>query len=258
MKNVLIVCLYPKDKVSGQRFRFEQYLDYLTQNGFKITFSNLLSERDYSFYYKKGYYLQKAILVLKGIIKRYIEIQSASQYDLVLIHREGFLLGNPYFERQFARKAKVIFDFDDATWITSIVSENNKWAGFLKSPNKTRNVIEVSKMVFAGNQYLAGYASQYNNNVKIVPTTIDTDKYKPAYNSKKDKICIGWSGSFSTIEHFMTCIEALQLIKHKYGAKVYFKVIGSEDYQNPELGIRGLPWREETDCLLYTSDAADE
>ncbi len=84
MKNVLIVCLYPKNKVPGQRFRFEQYLDYLTENGFNITFSNLLSERDYSFYYKKGNYFKKTLLVLKSICKRYNQLRSASKYDIIL------------------------------------------------------------------------------------------------------------------------------------------------------------------------------
>lgn len=103
MKNVLIICIYPLDKVPGQRFRFEQYLDYLSANGFKITFSNLLSEKDYSFYYKKGNYFKKAALVLKSIAKRFKQLQSASKYDLIFIFREGFLLGSSYFERQLAK-----------------------------------------------------------------------------------------------------------------------------------------------------------
>ena len=247
MKNVLIICIYPKDKVPGQRFRFEQYLGYLSANGFNITFSNLLTEKDYSLYYKKGNYLKKSLLVLKSIIKRYKQLQSAAKYDLIFIFREGFLLGSSYFERQFAKKSKVIFDYDDAIWITSTVSENNRWLWFLKNPNKTRRIIEVSQMIFAGNNYLGDYAKQFNNNVVIVPTTIDTNEYTPAYNVNKEKICIGWSGSFSTIVHFTTCLDALKIIKKKYGDKVYFKVIGSVDYYNAELNIHGLPWQKETE-----------
>jgi glycosyltransferase involved in cell wall biosynthesis len=234
--------------VPGQRFRFEQYLDYLAENGFNITFSNLLSENDFSIYYTKGNYFKKALLVIKSIRKRYSELISASKYDIIFIFREGFFLGNSYFERQFAKRSNVIFDYDDAIWITSDVSANNKLFRFLKSPDKTRKIIQVSKMVFAGNEYLADYAKQYNMNVVIVPTTINTDEYLPNHNYQNgDRICIGWSGSFSTIVHFMTCLEALKLIKEKYGDKVYFKVIGSEDYHNEELGIKGLPWRKETE-----------
>jgi glycosyltransferase involved in cell wall biosynthesis len=246
MKNVLIVCIYPKDKVPGQRFRFEQYLEYLSQNGFNITFSNLLSEKDYSFYYKKGNYIRKALLLFKSIIKRYKDVRSASKYDLIFIFREGFLLGSSYFERQLAKRSKVIFDYDDAIWITSVLSENS-WLWFLKNPNKTKKIIEVSQMVFSGNRYLAEYAEKYNAKVVIVPTTIDTNEYKPAYNPKNEKICIGWSGSFSTIVHFTTCLDALKIIKKKYGDKVYFKVIGSVDYQHAELNIQGLPWTKETE-----------
>ena len=247
MKNVLIVCLYPKNKVPGQRFRFEQYLDYLSENGFNITFSNLLSENDYSFYYKKGNYLRKALLVLKSISKRYNQLRYASKYDIIFIFREGFFLGSSYFERQFAKKSNVIFDYDDAIWITSDVSKNNKSFKFLKNPDKTRRIIQAAKMIFAGNQFLADYAKQYNENVVIVPTTINTNEYLPAYNYQDGPVCVGWSGSFSTIVHFMTCVEALKLIKKKYGDTVYFKVIGSEDYHNVELGIQGLPWRKETE-----------
>jgi glycosyltransferase involved in cell wall biosynthesis len=247
MKKVLIVCIYPKNKVPGQRFRFEQYLDFLSQSGFEITFSNLLSEEDYSYYYRKGSYFKKFRLVLKSWWKRFRQLNTVGNYDLIFIFREAFFLGNSYFEKQFAKKSKVIFDYDDAIWITSEISKNNKLFHFLKNPNKTAKIIKTSKLIFAGNDYLANYAKQFNQNVRIVPTTIDTDKYLPSRNFKKEKICIGWSGSFSTIVHFETCLTALKKIKEKYRSKVYFKVIGSSDYYNKELEIQGLAWESETE-----------
>jgi glycosyltransferase involved in cell wall biosynthesis len=247
MKKILIVCVYPKNKVPGQRFRFEQYLDFLSQNGFEITFSNLLSEEDYSFYYSKGNYFKKFRLVLKSCVKRFKEISTASNYDLIFIFREAFFLGNFYFEKQFAKKSKVIFDYDDAIWITSEISKNNKLFHFLKNPNKTSKIIKASRIVFAGNNYLADYAKQFNQNVRIIPTTINTHKYLPIVRNKKSKICIGWSGSFSTIVHFETSVSALIKIKEKYANMVYFKVIGSPDYYNKELEIQGLAWKSETE-----------
>jgi len=62
-----------------------------------------------------------------------------------------------------------------------------------------------------------------------------------------DRVCVGWSGSFTTIEHFETALPALRLVKEKYGDRVYFKVIGDGSYRNAELGITGLPWRKDTE-----------
>jgi glycosyltransferase involved in cell wall biosynthesis len=157
------------------------------------------------------------------------------------------MLGTTFFEKRYARKTRVIYDFDDAIWLSASTSGQNRRLAFLKKPSKTSDIIALSTMVFAGNQYLADYASQFNRNVVIVPTTIDTREYQPAKDILKERVCIGWSGSFSTIAHFQTSLEALKRIKEKYGDKVYFKVIGDANYRNEELGIIGQDWKRETE-----------
>src|SRR5258706_1527611 len=231
---ILIVCLHMPDRAPAQRFRFEQYLDCLAANGIQCTYSNLLQAGDYKYFYKKGHYTRKLAIVIKSFFKRFRELKKVKEYDIVFIQREAIMLGTSYFERQCAKRSKVVCDYDDAIWLEQI-SGPNKIFRFLKIPDKTKGIIKTSTLIFAGNQYLADYASQFNNHVVIVPTTINTDEYKPAYNINKDKICIGWSGSFSTIVHFETCIEPLRILKQKYGPKIYFKVIGDEKYRDEEL-----------------------
>jgi len=46
MKNVLILCAHRPKRSPSQRYRFEQYLPFLEQQGFKFTFSYLLNEKD--------------------------------------------------------------------------------------------------------------------------------------------------------------------------------------------------------------------
>jgi glycosyltransferase involved in cell wall biosynthesis len=156
------------------------------------------------------------------------------------------MLGTSFFERQFARKAKMIFDFDDSIWVQN-VSAGNKMFSFFKNAEKTKDIIAKADLVFAGNNYLAGFARQFNENVVIVPTTIDTEIYKPILKNAKEKICIGWSGSITTIEHMETKMQALKAIKNKYGNKVYFKIIGDGRYYNEDLKTQGLPWKKETE-----------
>ena len=243
---VLIVTHHYPDRAPGQRFRFEQYLSYLRTCGFEIDVSFLLNEKDDKVFYSKGNYAGKFRIVCKSIFKRLKDLFRAADYDIIFVFREAIFLGTIFFEKKFARKAKMIFDFDDSIWVHN-VSEANRLFSVLKNPGKTRKIMEVSDLIFAGNNYLAAYASQFNKNVVIVPTTIDTDEYKRTEIPPNESICIGWSGSITTIEHLKTRMEALRRIKRKYGDRVYFKIIGDANFIDKDLNIRGLTWKKENE-----------
>ncbi len=218
-------------------------LPYLEQNGFSFCFSYLISEKDDKFFYKKGNYLKKLGVLFRSITKRFNDILKSKKFDLVFVQREAIMLGTAFFERYWSKKLPLIFDFDDSIWLPN-VSEANKSLAFLKSFSKTSKLISIADLVFAGNQYLADYALKYNNSVVIIPTTIDTEEYqrKNVVRKYPNKVCIGWSGSITTIQHFEFVIPALIQIKKIFGEKVYFKVIGDASYFNKELEIKGLPW----------------
>ncbi|HEX8503839.1 MAG TPA: glycosyltransferase family 4 protein [Hymenobacter sp.] len=248
MKRILFVAMHRPDRSPSQRFRFEQYIDYLRQNGFDSDYSYLISAEDDKVLYNAGNYLGKLKIFAKSAAKRLGNVLNVGKYDIVFIQREAFMIGTTVFERLFANsKAKVVFDFDDSIWMQN-VSEGNKGLGFLKNADKTKDIITASDLIFAGNDYLANYAKAYNKNVVVVPTTIDTDEYRRAtVPPHPGRVCVGWSGSFTTIQHFETSLPALRLLKTKYGEKVYFKVIGDGNYRNQELDIVGLPWKKNTE-----------
>jgi glycosyltransferase involved in cell wall biosynthesis len=244
MKKVLFWVLHRPDRSPSQRFRFEQYLSYLKENGYDYDYSYLINKEDDKVFYGSGNYLKKLKILLKSIWKRYTELSKAKRYDLVFIQRECFMLGTAWFEKRMAKKTKMIFDFDDAIWLHAI-SDGNKALAFLKDASKTERIIKAAHLVFAGNDYLADYARKFNPNVVIIPTTVNTDLFVRHPQPQRAAICIGWSGSFSTIPHFESCLESLRIIKAKYGDKVYFKVIGDGNYKNEELNIKGIPWTAE-------------
>lgn len=243
-KKILFLGIHRQGRSPSQRFRFEQYLDYLQQQGFDCELSSIIRAEDDKVFYGAGNYWGKLKILIRSLFKRWKETRKAKKYDLVFVQRESFMLGTTYFEKRFAQKTKLIFDFDDSIWL-NVISEGNKKFKFLKDAGKTKNLIELSHMVFAGNAYLADYAKQFNPNVKIVPTTVDTDHHKRIDRAANKRVCIGWSGSFSTIEHLETALPALYQIKEKYGDQVYFKVIGDPNYKNEKLDIIGVPWTAE-------------
>lgn len=246
MPSILFVCLHRPDRSPSQRFRFEQYIGHLEENDFSIRFSYLLNQRDDKSFYSPGKHVAKSRILLKSFSRRVYESFFGKKYDIVFVQRECFMLGTSFFEKRFAKRSNLVFDFDDSIWLQT-VSDANKKFGFLKNADKTKEIIKVADLVIAGNQYLANYALQFNKNTVIIPTTIDTESYKPVNKKPGDKVCIGWSGSFSTIAHFEYHLNALKRVKEKYNDKVWFKVIGDPSYFNKELGIKGLAWKKETE-----------
>lgn len=254
MKKILFVASHRPGRAPGQRFRFEQYFSYLEQNGYSCTLSHIISEEDDKVLYKKGHYLQKAEIAMRSFMKRLKDARSASQYDIIFIFREAFMTGSTYFEKRFTRSgAKTVFDFDDAIWLLDTSAANKRFE-WMKDGGKTGKIISMCDMVFAGNAYLADFASGFNKNVVIIPTTIDTDEYvRMKTDRTDDAVCIGWSGSITTIKHFEYAVPFLRRIKQKYDDKVKIKVVGDASYVNEELGIKGLGWNRHDEIKELSS-----
>ncbi|HNW70694.1 MAG TPA: glycosyltransferase family 4 protein [Bacteroidales bacterium] len=244
MKKVLFVVAHRPGRSPGQRFRFEQYVGYLEQKGFLCDLSFLLNEKDDKFFYSNGFYFRKFLILLKSIRHRFKDLKRAREYDIVFIYREAVMFGSAFFEKKFKKNgAKIILDFDDAIWLMD-VSEGNKKLRWLKRPSKTADILKISDMAFVGNSYLAKYAGQYNGNVKIIPTTLDTEKTIVHKKESDKQVCIGWTGSNTTLKHFELAVPFLKKIQEKYPGKIRIKLISNVNHAEGS-GISFCKWSKE-------------
>ncbi len=266
MPNVLLLCDHRPKRSPSQRYRFEQYLPFLQQNGFKFTWSFLLNEKDDETFYRKGKTIAKILIILKTIFIRLKDVPRFKKFDIIFIQREAQFLGTSYFEKKaFKSGAKVIFDFDDSIWFADTSPENKKWE-FIKKPQKFFKNITYAHTIVAGNKYLADTAfkslslslsklsplkisgNEPDINLYVIPTTIDTNIHLPKPELRnKDYITIGWSGSISTIKHFEMVVPVLIQIANRYNDKVRFKIIGQTNYTNHLLPVESLNWSEESE-----------
>ena len=232
----------------GQRFRFEQYLDYLNSKGIQCDISFLLNEKDDAAFYSHGHYFAKFRILLKSLLIRSKDLKRCKDYDLIFIYREAVMFGSAYFEKRMFRKGcRIVLDYDDAIWMMD-VSEANKKLKWLKRPLKTREIISYSRAVFVGNNFLGTYAEAFNKNVKIVPTTIVASSFqRQRQRIDKDSVCLGWTGSYTTLKHFKTAIPFLKILLEKYGSKIYIKLISDEPPQQDEIEIQFCKWNKETE-----------
>ncbi len=237
-----IPCLlpYPYDTVPGQRFRWEQWEHLLQKENIflkKIFFSDnffiTLKNKKNIFLIIYYFYLYLKFIIL---------ICFSFKHSTFVVFRNCTLGGPPIVEiilKLFGKR--VIFDFDDAIQYGSENNSNWFFSYFVRCDWKFKVIIQLSNLVIAGNKNLKKFACKFNKNVEIIPTTIDTNKYKLVKKKYNKSITIGWSGSASTSKYIENFLPQLLQIQKKKKFKIV--IIGSK------LNIKN----KNVNCLKWSS-----
>jgi glycosyltransferase involved in cell wall biosynthesis len=244
MAKVLFLVPYPPGEAPSQRFRFEHYFASLHKQGFTFHIQSFLTKKNWRIFYGPSNILAKVAALAGGFMKRWVALFHALSYDFIFIHREAAPIGPPFFEFILSKilLRKIIYDFDDAIWLTDktnegFIEKTIRWRG------KVKWICRWSYKVSCGNEYLRSYAAKFNHRAFLIPTTIDTDhghtislKVRKNHN---EKIVIGWTGSRTTLKYLQLLEKDLQQLEEKYPhAEVH--VIADE---KPELALKRLHFR---------------
>ncbi|HET7286569.1 MAG TPA: glycosyltransferase, partial [Pyrinomonadaceae bacterium] len=240
----LMPALY--DTSPSQRYRLEQWEPLLRERGVEITYAPFEDEELHPLLYQPGLLPKKAQLVTRGLNRRFSQLRRVKDYDLVYILREAALLGPPIFEKLIhQRGVPIVFDFDDAVFV-SYRSPSNGYLSYLKFASKTKTICRIASHVMVGNPYLAEYARQVNDRVTVIPTTIDTQKYRVLPRTEKTgPPVIGWTGSHSTVQHLDTLRGALKKLAERESFRL--RVIGTPTYECPPVDVEAIRWRAESE-----------
>jgi glycosyltransferase involved in cell wall biosynthesis len=125
------------------------------------------------------------------------------RYDLSLLHRE--MVSTLVTLEPFTRRPRVL-DVDDAVWLHQ---------------RGARNFPVLAKIcdgVVCGNDFLADNVQQWNKNILVLPTAVDTEQFYPLERPLPGaKRIIGWSGVFSNLNYLYGIERALAAVldKHK-------------------------------------------
>lgn len=240
---ILFIEPYPIEGPSS-RYRVEQYIPYLRNNGLECFVRPFVSTRFYKILYNRGCYVKKTLFFLWSAFKRFSDIFIAVNSDIIFIHLEAFPIGPPVFEYLCKRLGKkIIYDLDDAIYMRSS-SHANRFLAYLKSPSKIRKIIEISDTVITCNEYLADFARRFNKAVIPIHTSVDTEKFTVAGKTErqKEKVTIGWIGSHSTKPYLEILNDVFAELAKRYRFRL--KIIGGGDgYADiPGIEIINLKW----------------
>jgi glycosyltransferase involved in cell wall biosynthesis len=246
-KKIYFIVPYPHKEAPSQRFRFEQYFDFLEENDFDVEIYPFINQSTWKTLYGEGKIFKKAWGILMSFVRRFGLLFRLHNADFIFIHREAAHIGPPIFEWIIAKvlRRKYIYDFDDAIWLPNY-SESNARFHRLKAYWKVRYCIKWASQITAGNAYLANYASQYNKNIQVIPTTIDTENHHNVMTSHDSQdLIIGWTGTHTTMHYLDELVPVLKKLEQKY--TFTFLVISNQSNDYDLKSLKFVKWNKETE-----------
>jgi len=242
ISNILCLALYG-DQAASHRVRLSQYVEVLKPFGYDLAINSLLVN-DYVISLTGKTKIPFLKLIFSFIHRAKLLFQS-DKYDLLVVHCELFPFMPAWVERFFLKKP-YIYDFDDAFYLKYIEGKY----GFLEPllGKKFQQIISNAAVVTAGNKNLMKYALQYNNNVVILPSVVDTNRYYKKNRYANNIFTLGWIGSPSTVIY----LDKLKVPLSKLGRKIQIRliVIGAEAPKIENISIESVPWSLDTEIDL--------
>jgi glycosyltransferase involved in cell wall biosynthesis len=159
----------------SSRFRVRQFINPLHQSGIRVA----------EHYLPLAPYKLARIAPL-GLIARLPGVVASRAADITWLRRE-LITGKTTVER-FAG-GKRLFDVDDAIWLTG-------------APSFSERIVNHCDGVIAGNRFLAQHYERVGARVWIVPTSIDTNEWRPQTTRREsEEWTIGWIGTWSNAKY---------------------------------------------------------
>ena len=197
-------------EVPSSRYRCYYFAEELKKHGFDVTivpsvFPSVIPIHAKPWHRKLSHHI-KNILTKFNILRK---AKSEVIYAQKGIFQRGMIQLYSLFKSR-----RLVFDFDDAI--------------YLKDQGKVNKMIRLSKLIITGNEHLKNYARKFNKNVYVVPTSINTDVWKPFPKKGREEPVIVWIGTPSNFRFLNILVKPLEKVSQKYNFT--FKIISAFDF----------------------------
>jgi glycosyltransferase involved in cell wall biosynthesis len=208
MKKMNILGIGQGCLVPSYRYRLQE-----TRQDFSDHQINLILECFHTSSYPPKNFIKRFPWLFMALIDRLSFLLLQKKADIIILQRE--MISTLYTLERFISKPYIL-DVDDAIHL------NQKFHAINKIAQKAHAVVVC-------NQFLADYYKDYNKNIFIIPTPVNTEKYKPGKKTKKSKtITIGWIGTSSNFKSLKLIENALATVLAK-NPHIVLKVVSNQD-----------------------------
>jgi glycosyltransferase involved in cell wall biosynthesis len=253
MINVLGLCSYPIES-AATRYRLAQFVEPLAKEGINLEISPFLDKAQFELLYQNRSLPERLFSLAGPLFKRLSETARIRRYDALLVQREAMFFGPAVFERVFQEfgRLPLILDLDDATYIPYESPTYGKIGSFFKFFGKTDGLIERAETVVCGNRFIAEYVEKKGTKTVVVPTVVDTDKFRPVEKNNRIPV-LGWIGTHSTFPLLQSIFPVLEKLAQKH--RFILKIVGSghENIEINEVEIENSSWCLEREIADFQS-----
>ncbi len=195
----------------SSRYRIYQYIPYLRKAGIEVTVASLFKEGWFRILDFRQSPLRVSAQGLYSLLRFFVRIKdilTVGSYDLYVFEHQAF----PYIPTLLERLAqklnhKMLLEFEDALY----------------------------------------YAQKFNTNVTVIPTVVDTDRYKPKKDYRLNgKLNIGWIGLAFNLPYVQELAKILQNSRKEVGEFV-LTIISSQGFELDGVEVIFKEWSYENE-----------
>jgi glycosyltransferase involved in cell wall biosynthesis len=241
-----VLALVPSQKghSPGQRGSIELWESVLADNGIEVVYAPFETEKLREILYLSGRQMTKASEMIKAYADRLKLLRTLDDFDAVFVYREAALLGPAFLEKRIAKRKPIIYQLDDPLFVP-YRSPSNGYLSYLKFFGKVKEIIKISRVVMVNSTHIREFAAQYNSNIWQVPSIVDTNKFIYRPFETTGRICVGWSGSPTTLKNIRMIEGPLQELSSADVCDLHF--IGGEDFGLRDVNYTAQKWNSETE-----------
>jgi glycosyltransferase involved in cell wall biosynthesis len=209
----------------ASRFRVRQFIAPLAKRGISVS----------EFHPPWSKYTMASVVPL-GMIVRLPGVLAARSSDITWFERE--LIPGRFTLEGYAGRRR-LFDVDDAIWLLSETRFSEK-------------IVELCDGVIAGNQFIADHYRRQGARCWVVPTSIDTNVWRPIEKREHARWTIGWIGSQSNLPYLYEIEEPLADFLAQHDAAQLLIVSDREPSfkKIPASALRFVRWSPQTEVGL--------
>lgn len=232
--------------VPSSRFRVRQLIPVLSEHNVRVK-EYASPDNKYGSAFPPGQYYKMAALT-KGDpfelwlkhkkLKRWPAFLESKMADITWLERM-LVAGKLTYELRLPRP--LVFDLDDAIWLPGA-----------EGHDIVHRVVEQATMIFAGNRFLADWCTQYNSNVKVVHTSVDTDRFVPATREDSEVVRIGWIGTSSNYKYLQLISDVVnKLVTTHKNVEVHICADKAPDFELKNMHF--TTWSEQAEVEFIQS-----